>query len=281
MEYYIGLNKVIDKIEENLENKIEFKELAKIIGTSEYTLQRIFCFLTGITLTEYIRKRRLSKAGEDILINNEKIIDIAVKYGWDSSESFSRAFKKMYGVNPSNIKKEKIKIKTFPKIEFKEIKKDMVELEYRIIKLSEQVFYGKSTEVIFEGDKNSIKEFWNKCEEDKTIDYIINNSNNKELYYASSKYIYENHENEQMKYFIIGKTKRKDFEELKIPKATWIAFKINSKKQQDILDTINTIYTRWLPTSNYNILLPYPELEIYYKDYCEYCIAVSNDLSET
>ena len=65
MNYYENLNKVIEKIEENLTKKIEYKELAKIVGTSSYTLQRIFTFLTGITLTEYIRKRRLSNAAEE------------------------------------------------------------------------------------------------------------------------------------------------------------------------------------------------------------------------
>ena len=64
MNYYESLNNVINEIEENLTEKIEYKDLAKIIGTSSYTLQRIFAFLTGITLTEYIRKRRLSKAAE-------------------------------------------------------------------------------------------------------------------------------------------------------------------------------------------------------------------------
>ena len=276
MEYYIGLNKIIDNIEDNLTNEINYKELAKTIGTSEYTLQRIFCFLTGITLTDYVRKRRLSKAGEDILTNNEKLIDIAIKYGYDSPASFSRAFKKMYGINPSDVKNENVTLKAFPKMRFEEIKNTISELEYRIVELPEQIFYGKSTNVILENDKDSIKELWDKLKEDKTLEYIINNSDGKELYYASSKFIYEDHKNEQMKYYILGKKKREDFEELIIPKATWIAFRINSKEQKDILKLINTIYTKWLPSSNYNALLPYPELEIYYKDYCEYYIAVEN-----
>lgn len=275
-EYYIGLNKIIETIEKNLTNEINYKELAKIIGTSEYTLQRIFCFLTGITLTDYIRKRRLSKAGEDILTNKEKLIDIAIRYGYDSPTAFSRAFQKMYGIKPSDIKKKNTVLKSFPKMEFKEIKNDIIELEYRVLELPEQIFYGKSTNVIFEEDKDTIRDLWNKCKEDKTLEYIINHSNQKELYYASSKYIYEDQKYGQMKYYILGKTKREDFEKLKIPKATWLVFKINSKEQNDILKMINTIYIKWLSTSNYNVLLPYPELEIYYGDYCEYCIAVEN-----
>ena len=276
MEYYIGLNKIIDNIEENLTNEINYKELAQIVGISQYTLQRIFCFLCGITLTDYIRKRKLSKAGEDILTNNEKIIDVAIKYGYDSPVAFSRAFQKMYGIHPSDVKKQGVILKTFPKMAFKEIKNNISELEYRVVEFPDQIFYGKSTDIISENDTNIIKDLWDKCKEDKTLDFIINNSNKKELYYGVSKYIYESRKNEQFKYYILGKTKREDFEELKIPKSTWIAFKVNSKRQSDILDVINLIYTKWLPTSNYNVLLSNPDLEIYYEDYCEYCIAIEN-----
>lgn len=119
MNYYENLNKVIDTIEENLTNKIEYKELAKIVGTSAYTLQRIFAFLTGITLTDYIRKRRLSRAAEELLSSDIKIIDLALKYQYDSPVSFSNSFKKMHGISPKLLRKSNETIKIFPKIEFK------------------------------------------------------------------------------------------------------------------------------------------------------------------
>ena len=72
----------------------------------------------------------------------------------------------------------------------------------------------------------------------------------------------------------MGKTPRKDFVSLEIPKATWACFKLDNKKQVDILKLYNTIYTKWLPSSKYKEILNYPELEIYYKDTCEICIAV-------
>lgn len=90
MNYYESLNKLIDTIEESLETQIDYNDLAKVIGTSSYTMQRIFAFLVGITVTEYIRKRRLSKAAEDLKRTNQKIIDIAVKYQYDSPVSFTR-----------------------------------------------------------------------------------------------------------------------------------------------------------------------------------------------
>ena len=121
MNYYESLNKVIDEIEKNLTEKIDYKDLAKIVGTSSYTLQRIFAFLTGITLTEYIRKRRLSNAAEELLSTDIKIIDLALKYQYDSPISFSNSFKKMHGIRPQALRKSNLSLKTFPKIEFNPI----------------------------------------------------------------------------------------------------------------------------------------------------------------
>ena len=132
----------------NLSNKIEYKNLAKIAGTSSYTLQRIFTFLTGITLTEYIRKRRLSKAAEELLLSNIKIIDLSIKYQYDSPASFSNSFKKMHGISPQTLRKEKTKIKTFPKIKFKPTIETIDEIEYRVMELEKQEFYGITTGII-------------------------------------------------------------------------------------------------------------------------------------
>ena len=274
MEYYESLNAIVEKIEKSLTEKIDYKELAKIAGTSEYTLQKIFCFLTGITLTDYIRKRRLSKATEEIQITNNKIIDIAIKYQYNSSVIFSRAFLKMNGVLPSVARKEKCRLKVFPKIIFESNNQNVEPLDFRVIDKEAQVFYGKATKIIDEKDKKSIKELWDICEEDGSLEYIKKGTLTEEKYYGAVEYIDLDKEALTIKYYILGKKKRQDFEKITIPKAKWVIFKLNSKEQKDILELINTIYTKWLPSSEYNIILPYPNLEIYYENYCEYCVAV-------
>lgn len=98
------LNQMIKYIEDNLTENIEYKELSKIVGVSEYNLQRIFTFLTNISLAEYIRKRRLSKSFEELKTTDIKIIDLAVKYQYNSQISFARAFKSMFGITPSECK---------------------------------------------------------------------------------------------------------------------------------------------------------------------------------
>lgn len=273
MEYYQSLNKVIKRIEENLDNKISYEELAKIIGTSSYTLQRIFAFLTGITLTEYIRKRRLSKAVEDLTLTQEKIIDIAMKYQYDSQISFSNAFKKMHGVTPSMVRKENLQLKVFPTINFEPITNIVEELDFRIINFDKEILYGVATGIIDTEDSESIADLYEKVESNGMKQYMIENSNGKELYYGATEPILEDEIN-KFRYYILGTKPKEEFIEFKVPKATWACFKLKSTEQEDILKLYNTIYTKWLPNSKYKQILPYLELEIYYEDYCEICLPV-------
>lgn len=274
MNYYENLNKVIDKIEDSLTDKINYKDLAKIIGTSSYTLQRIFTFLTGITLTEYIRKRRLSKAAEELLSTDIKIIDLAIKYQYDSPISFSNSFKKMHGVSPQNLRKNTLSLKTFPKIEFKPTIDIIEELEYTVKKLNKQKLYGITTGIIQTSNSKAISDLFDKSRKEKTLDFIIEHSDKNELYYGASVDIYDNDLTENIQYYILGKTPRNDFISIEIPEATWACFKLKNKNQDDIIKLYNTIYTKWLPSSKYTEILNYPQLEIYYKDDCEICIAI-------
>lgn len=274
MNYYENLNKVIDKIEDSLTDKINYKDLAKIIGTSSYTLQRIFAFLTGITLTEYIRKRRLSKAAEELLSTDIKIIDLAIKYQYDSPISFSNSFKKMHGVSPQNLRKNTLSLKTFPKIEFKPTIDIIEELEYTVKKLNKQKLYGITTGIIQTSNSKAISDLFDKSRKEKTLDFIIEHSDKNELYYGASVDIYDNDLTENIQYYILGKTPRNDFISIEIPEATWACFKLKNKKQDDIIKLYNTIYTKWLPSSKYTEILNYPQLEIYYNDDCEICIPI-------
>ena len=255
MEYYENLNKVIDEIENNLTVKIDYKNLAKIIGTSSYTLQRIFVFLTGITLTEYIRKRRLSKAAEELISTNIKIIDLALKYQYDSPISFSNSFKKMHGISPQSLRKNKLTLKIFPKIEFKPTIGIIEELELRVINLNKQRLYGITTGIIEKNNSKAIMNLFDKSRKEKILDFIINNSNEKEIYYGASIDVYDNDLTNKIQYYILGKTPRNDFVSIEIPKATWACFKLKNKKQDNILKLYNTIYTKWLPSSKYSEIL--------------------------
>ena len=116
---YELLNKIVDYIESNLTEKIDLKYLAKKLGLNMFIMERVFSIVTNTSIKEYIRKRRLSLAYEEIKSTDNKIIDVAVKYGYESSVSFARSFKREFNVAPSKVRKDKSSVyKMFPKIDF-------------------------------------------------------------------------------------------------------------------------------------------------------------------
>ena len=100
MDWLNGLNKIMGYIEENLTGELDKEMLARMVGCSIYEFSRVFSFLTGMPVSEYIRRRRLSQAVFDIQSGREKIVDIALKYGYESPAAFTRAFKELHGTTP-------------------------------------------------------------------------------------------------------------------------------------------------------------------------------------
>lgn len=116
MDIVTQINEVIEYIETHLSEKNDYEKLAKIACCSVYNLQRIFVSITNISIAEYIRKRRMSLAASDIINSDERIIDIAAKYGYESPESFNRSFQKVYNMPPSLMRKNKPVLKTFSRL---------------------------------------------------------------------------------------------------------------------------------------------------------------------
>jgi len=111
MEWIERLNSAINYIEEHLTDEIDYRQLGKIAGCSTYHFQRMFTYMAGIPLSEYIRKRKMSLAAVDLQHGDAKIIDVAIKYGYNSPTAFNRAFQSIHQVAPSCIKNKGISIK--------------------------------------------------------------------------------------------------------------------------------------------------------------------------
>ena len=161
---YHSMNQVLDYIENNLEEKIEYANLAKILGVNEYTMRTIFSMICNIPIAEYIRKRRLSNAGIDLCTQNSKIIDIAIKYQYDSATAFSRAFEKFYGVKPSEVKKNHTNLKVYPKIVFSEVKIEQPNFEYSIVEMEELTLYGNGIRTTKNKIKSDAVDFWKEMD---------------------------------------------------------------------------------------------------------------------
>ena len=131
--------------------------VSKIAGVSEYHFRKMFSYISGMTLSSYIRKRRLSKASFDLMQRNIKIIDIAIKYGYDSADGFTRAFKEWFGVNPSDIKYVD-NLKIFPRMTFQLTIKGGSNMNYRIEKKEAFKLVGVKGQVpiVFEGVNQEI-----------------------------------------------------------------------------------------------------------------------------
>lgn len=119
MDWAERIQKTIDYIEDNLESKLDIDLLASKIYTSSFIFQRMFTMLCDCTIGEYIRNRRLTLAGYEVLNEESSILEIAVKYGYETNESFTRAFSRFHGVNPSAARKNRLSLNTFPRISVK------------------------------------------------------------------------------------------------------------------------------------------------------------------
>ena len=119
MDWIIGMQKAIDYIEDNLTESIDYEKIAAQSFSSSYHFQRVFSILCGFTLGEYIRNRRLSLAGTELAASDAKIMDIALKYGYESPDSFAKAFQKFHGVLPSQARSNGGTLRSFSRLVLK------------------------------------------------------------------------------------------------------------------------------------------------------------------
>lgn len=259
MNIYRSLNEITNYIDDHLEEAIDYERLAKIMGVSKYIMLRIFSMLAGITLSEYIRKRRLSNAGYDLYSNKCKVVDIAVKYQYDNPTSFSRAFYKFHGIKPSEVSK-KTKLKNFPRIVFDEKIKDISELDYEIITLDKMDLYGLSIST----NNKKIGSVAPKIIKDTTKQY------------GPIKYgmiTYDEERGNCTKYHCLYDIKIAGFEHISIPKSRWLRFEINSRDAKEIQALSHKFYSEFLPSCKYK-LKPLPELEYYHDDKTDFLVAI-------
>ena len=144
MEWIDRFNQAIDYIEEHLITEINYEELAKITNCSRYHFQKIFLYMTSISLNEYIRKRRMSLAAVDLQDLKMRIVDIAFKYGYESPTAFNRAFQSIHGIAPSTLRKEGIELVAFPPLHFSFSIQGLEELHFRIENKQSFQIIGKS-----------------------------------------------------------------------------------------------------------------------------------------
>lgn len=174
MNYVAGISKAIEYVENNLKENLGFEEIAKQAYFSSFHFQRMFSLLCGISLGDYIRARRLSSAGGEIVKTNRKIIDIALDYGYDSPESFTRAFTRFHGVTPTEARRTG-KVKIFSRLFLKLSVSGGNVMDYRIVKLGETKILAKRKEFKKQQELTTvaISGFWKECNQNGTTKKLI------------------------------------------------------------------------------------------------------------
>lgn len=264
MNIYKCLNEITKYIDDNLENEIDYDVFAKIMGVNSYTMQKIFSLISGISLAEYIRKRRLSNAGYDLYETNAKVMEIAIKYQYDNATSFSRAFESFHNIKPSQVNKLS-KLKNFPRIIFNEEIKLTNELEYKIVEKDELVLYGLGIKTNNQNISVDAPKFFKEIE-----------SINKEKY-GKIKFgmvTYEDKLRENCNgYYVLYDNEIEELEKIIIPKSKWLLFRINSQNAKDIQEMSHKFYLEFLPSCKYN-LKEIPELEYYHNDVTDFLVPI-------
>lgn len=262
MEWITRLNNSINYIEEHLCDNVDYAEIARLACCSTYHFQRMFAYMADITLSEYIRRRRMSRAAVDLQSGSEKIIDIALKYGYNSPTAFNRAFKSVHGVAPSQIKTDGASIKAFPPISFKITIKGAEEMEYKIEKKESFRIIGTSKPLHHEIEKNFevVPQMWQTAGTNGTIPRLASMMNGEPIGMLGVSICNE----ENWRYFIAVTSSHEidnSLEEYIVPAATWAIFSGNGNSQS-IQELEKRIVTEWLPTSGYEYGNA-PDIEVY------------------
>lgn len=259
MNWLERINASIEYIESNLDGEIEYARIAHAAYCSKFHFSRMFSSLTGIPLSEYIRRRRLTQAAFDIQTGKGKTIDLALKYGYDSPDAFTRAFKKLHGISPSAVKENSVNLKAFPRISFQIIIKGDIEMEYRIENIDFEVrFAVKRQPVKTSAAFKKVPELWRKAKRDGLEQKLIDMSwENPKCKLESLVGIVGMEADITDEYFDYIMGVRYDveipdgMEELIIPPCVYAVFPTDDFSK--VSDIYKRLYSEWLPTSGYEL----------------------------
>lgn len=265
MEWLNRLRNSIEFLEDNMESKFDINAVAKIAMCSKFHFQRMFHMTTGVTVAEYVRRRRITLAAQELTTTNSKVIDVAIKYGYATPEAFSKAFQKIHGVNPSEAKELGIKLKAYPCISFQIQVKGEKAMNYKIVEKEAFKVIGSTKRVSTANYEHlmTIQKFWDEsmgnglCEQLSILAGDLG---------ALGICMDFNDENEEFTYAIaVEKTSEEvpsNLVEKEIPAATWAIFESIGPVTESVKEVWSRIFSEWFPSTGYEHA-DLPSLEVY------------------
>ena len=265
MEWLERLNQALDYIEKNLDKEISYEKAAQIACCSTFHFQRMFSYIADVTLSEYIRRRRMTAAGFDLQSSSEKVIDIALKYGYDSPTAFNRAFQRVHRISPSAARRQGVCLKAFPRISFKIVIKGDVEMNYRIEQkdsfriVGVKEHYSMNVEECFQ----KVPQFWQKTVQSGIVPGILAQMDREPYGLLGVSTCMTGQE---FDYYIAAATSKETpdgMEEYTVPECTWAIFECIGAMPNAIQELQKRIIVEWLPASGYEYANA-PDIEVYF-----------------
>ena len=257
MSWLEDMQRALNFIEKNLTNKIDMNDIAKVANVSSSHFQRIFAILTDVSVGEYMRRRRLTLAGNELLQGEEKIIQIAYKYGYETPESFTKAYRKQHGVTPSETRKGIGSLQIYNPLVIHIQLKGAEPMKVRVVEKKEFLITGTKRSYSYENDENTreIPKLWDEVNSNGTADDIFT-FNTGEIKGLMGVCVDETKvDGCDMDYWIAVTTSAEHqndkYETLTVPGGKWAVFEVHGPMPHSMQKVWQQIYAEWMPASGY------------------------------
>lgn len=274
MDWLDCLNEAVEYIEQHITEEIDYGKLAETLGVPAYYFQKMFAGMADISLSEYIRRRRMSLAAVELINSSQRILDISLKYGYNSPTAFNRAFQGVHGASPSMVKKGLAPAAAYPALHFSMSVKGAEKLDFRMEKKEGFRILGVSCPLDEDLEKNfeKLPRMWDQALSNGTLGRLL-------LYMdgqPSGLLGVSVHHTDKWKYLIaVSSSKTPQMEErldsYLFPDALWAVF-TGKGTNQSLQELERRVITEWLPSSGYEYA-EIPDVEVYLKadpNDCEY-----------
>jgi AraC family transcriptional regulator len=278
MEWVTLIQKAIDYMEEHLLEKINYEDVARQVHMSSYNFHRTFSLMAGLTANEYIRNRRLSLAGQELQLTGIKIIDAAYKYGYETPESFSKAFSRFHGVTPKLATVKGTQLSLFNALVIKIVLEGGKSMDYRVEAVGKRTYISRvmafRNEIMNEEDNNEIPQFWAGCRKEGIIKQLLDMrpKGKKDMYGLCSP----TKENEVTFDYGIGVSldehtvagdkislQNQGFQIWDVEPAEYVVFQCYGERGDCISETWSRFFKEFLPQSGY-MQSEKTDMEVYY-----------------
>ena len=265
MDWLEAMNEAIDYLEDNLLEPLDIEGAARRALASSVHFHRMYHAITGVTVAEYVRRRRLTLAAQEVL-GGAKVLDTALKYGYETPEAFSKAFRKLHGISPSAARRSGARLTAYPKLSFHISIRGDKDMNYKIVEKEAFSIIGKAKRIsMVEGENfKLVPLFWNECMQDGSCEWLQARAGGHGLFGVGLNC---NKEETDFTYMIAvrysGGEIPSGYVKEEVPTATWAVFEAVGALPDAVQELLKRIFSEWLPGTGYKLACA-PELEVYY-----------------